>query len=95
MLAADLIKSGGAIIPSVHGHGRRTFRAAVTFKRADAKARLERSGEGFRQFFRAGDDKFESTKIFRRYAAQIDLQKGRGGEQHGDLVFAHDCANTL
>jgi len=94
VLAADLVKAGGAVIPGVHGHGGRAFGAAVAFEGPDAKAFLKRGGEALGQFFGAGDDEPQAAEILRRGAAQVDLQERRGGEHHGGPVLAHGRAHA-
>ena len=66
---------------------------AVTFERADAEVLLERVGEPFGQFFRAGDDELQAAEILRRHAAHVDLQKRRRGQQKRDGVFADERAD--
>src|SRR4029079_323118 len=45
------------------------------------------------KFFRGGEDHAERAELFRRTTPQIQLEKGRRGDEECDAVAAHESAD--
>ncbi len=79
----------------VHGHERREFRAAVGFKRPNAKFLLERVEHLRRSSLGGGKHDVERAEIFRGAAFQIGSREGGRGHEHGGAMLAAKLADLL
>src|SRR5690348_13920603 len=91
--AANLAEAGGAIVVGVDSDGGGTFRAAVSFKRADAEAVFKSQSDALGQFFRADEDELQAAEILGLAAANIGLEESGRGEEKSDFVFADQLAD--
>src|SRR5579864_1329844 len=92
---AALHNARSSIIENVHGHHRRTFRAAVTFQRTDAKLVFKCAGHPFWKFFRTYQDTAQAGEILSGNTPRVSLQESRGGNHESDAVFPREFADNL
>ena len=93
-LGSDLPEAGRAEVARIDRHHRRGFSRAVALHRSQPETILERRGQALRQFLRAGQDKLDTAKLFRRAGADVNLQECRCGQQKRYPVLAHQLADA-
>src|ERR1700735_5209548 len=91
--AADLTKSGCAVIAGIDGDDRRTFSGSIAYQRANAKAIFECERQRLGKFFRAHDHELQASEIFWQAAARVLLEEGGRREEKSDAIIANHFAN--
>src|SRR5262249_54345837 len=94
-LGANLTERGSAKIDDVDGDCRGTLSTAIAFVGADAEVVLEGLRNAVGQFLGARHHESQAAKLLRSATACVSIQECRGGEQHGNRVFADERADRL